>query len=270
MDPLTKGSIFHEIQPLFYRRLKADGRLPMTTENRDAALATLDEVVATVSAERHEELAPAIERVWDDEVASIRRDLRLWIDEIAREDQGWEPRSFEWAFGLPDLAGRDPESCKDPVAIDDRFWLHGSIDLVEERRATGELRVTDHKTGKYRGKDHMIVNGGAALQPVLYSLALEAATGRPVVEGRLYYATTDGGFREARIPLTPIARRVGVEVLEIVDRAVETGFLAPAPVEKACSWCDFRPVCGPGAERRIGRYKSQEPLADLIELRRKP
>jgi CRISPR/Cas system-associated exonuclease Cas4 (RecB family) len=116
----------------------------------------------------------------------------------------------------------------------------------------------------------MIVDGGAALQPVLYSMALEAATGRSVIEGRLYYATTDGGYREVQIPLTAQSRRIGVEVLEIVDRAVEIGFLAPVPREKACAWCDFRPVCGPSAQLRIGRYKSAEPLADLLELRRKP
>ena len=109
-----------------------------------------------------------------------------------------------------------------------------------------------------------------ALQPVLYSLALEAATGRPVVEGRLYYATTDGGYRDVQIALTHQARRIGVEVLEIIDRGVETGFLAPAPREKACSWCDFRPVCGPTAEHRVSIYKSPDPLADLLELRRKP
>ena len=273
MDPLTRGSIFHEMQTLFYRRLKSEGRLPVTMAGRDAALEILDEVIDRVSSDYHDELAPAIERVWNDEIASIRRDLRLWVDEIARADggdAGWVPRAFEWAFGLADLKGRDPESRRDPVAIDGRFWLHGSIDLVEERPATGELRVTDHKTGKYRGKDHMIVNGGSALQPVLYSLALEAAMGHPVVEGRLYYATTDGGFRDARIPLTLVARRVGVEVLEIVDRAVETGFLAAAPAEKACTWCDFRPVCGPNAQRRITRIKAQDPLADLLALRRKP
>src|SRR5439155_800633 len=215
----------------------------------------------------YEQLAPAIDRIWNDEIAAIRRDLRLWVDEIAA-DVEWTPKWFEWSFGLND-AGRDEESRAEDVVIDGRFRLHGSIDLVEER-ANGELRVTDHKTGKYRGKDHMIVDGGAALQPVLYSLALEAATGRPVVEGRLYYATTDGGFRDARIPLTPVARRVGVEVLEIVDRAVETGFLAAAPAEKACTWCDFRPACGPTAERRITRIKAQDPLADLLALRRKP
>jgi CRISPR/Cas system-associated exonuclease Cas4 (RecB family) len=116
----------------------------------------------------------------------------------------------------------------------------------------------------------MIVGGGAVLQPVVYGLVLETATGRRVSEGRLYYATSEGGFREVKIALTDAARRAGIEVLEIVDRAVETGFLAPAPDEKACTWCDFLPVCGPGAERRAGRFKSQDALADLTALRRKP
>jgi ATP-dependent helicase/nuclease subunit B len=267
MDPLTRGSLFHAVQANFYRRLKRLGALSIGEANRERALSVLDDALAEVVAREYEQLAPAIDRIWNDEVAAIRRDLRLWVDEIAANVE-WTPKWFEWSFGLND-AGRDEESRAEDVVIDGRFHLHGSIDLVEER-ANGELRVTDHKTGKYRGKDHMIVDGGGALQPVLYSLALEAATGRPVVEGRLYYATTDGGYRDVQIPLTPQARRMGVEVLEIIDRAVETGFLAPVPREKACAWCDFRPVCGPTAEHRVNLYKSPEPLADLLELRRKP
>ena len=69
--------------------------------------------------------------------------------------------------------------------------------------------------------------------------------------------------------MTDANRRAGVEALEIIDRAVETGFLAPAPDEGVCTWCDFRPVCGSNAERR-SRRKSPEPLADLLALRRKP
>ena len=274
MDPLTRGSLFHAVQTAFYRRLEAEHALPVTPAGIEHALAALDEGIKATAEQEYELLAPAIDRVWHDEIGAIRRDLRLWVDEIAHAGGEWIPRKFEWAFGYKDggalAVGRDPTSRAEPVVIDGRFHLHGSIDLVEERAGTGELRVTDHKTGKYRGKDHMIVDGGRALQPVLYSLALEEATGTPVVEGRLYYATTAGGYRDVRIPLTPQARRIGIEVLEIIDRAIETGFLAPAPAEKACAWCDFRPVCGPTAERRVGRFKSQEPLADLLELRRKP
>jgi hypothetical protein len=273
MDPLTRGSLFHAMQTAFYRQLQGAGALPVTPERRDQALAVLDGVVRDIADREYEELAPAVDRVWHDEIAAIRRDLRLWVDEIARNGGAWIPTKFEWAFGYSDggalAVGRDPTSRPEPVVLDGRFQLHGSIDLVEEHAGTGELRVTDHKTGKYRGKDHMIVDGGKALQPVLYSLALEEALGRPVVEGRLYYATTAGGYRDVRIPLSPPARRIGLEVLEIIDRGIEHGFLAPAPSEKACTWCDFLPVCGTAADRRFNR-KSRDPLADLLELRRKP
>ena len=153
----------------------------MTEANRDARARGARRGGRTRSpGEQYELLAPAIDRVWHDEIGAIRRDLRLWVDEIARAGGEWMPLRFEWAFGYQDggalAVGRDPTSRREPVTIDGRFQLHGSIDLVEERAATGELRVTDHKTGKYRGKDHMMVGGGAVLQPVLYSLALEQAT----------------------------------------------------------------------------------------------
>ncbi len=59
---------------------------------------------------------------------------------------------------------------------------------------------------------------------------------------------------------------MGIEALEIIDRAVELGMLPPAPAEKACAYCDFLSVCGPNQERRAGR-KSRKEIADLIELR---
>jgi hypothetical protein len=62
---------------------------------------------------------------------------------------------------------------------------------------------------------------------------------------------------------------MGTEVLEIIDRAVEFGMLPPAPAEKACSFCDFLPVCGPEQERRA-RRKSRNELAALMDLRGRP
>ncbi|MGC4081401.1 MAG: PD-(D/E)XK nuclease family protein [Vicinamibacterales bacterium] len=178
---------------------------------------------------------------------------------------------FEWAFGLTGSAvdvGRDPASRAEPVLLGGRYRLHGSIDLIEEHATRKTLRVTDHKTGKVRVKDGFIVDGGRSLQPVLYSMALEAAMERVVEEGRLYYATTDGSFTSMAVPLNDVTRRMGIEVLEVIDRSIETGFLAPAPAEGACTWCDFRPVCGSTVEKRMQR-KAPEPLADLDALRRR-
>jgi ATP-dependent helicase/nuclease subunit B len=234
------------------------------------ALTVLADVTARVAGEYRERLVPAVDRVWRDEIAAIARDLRGWVRRVADEGADWIPKYFELAFGLrEDDQERDPRSVPEPVGIDGRFTLRGSIDLVEEHVTSGTLRVTDHKTGKNRSTPTLVIGGGAVLQPVLYSMVVERMTDKPVGEGRLSYCTTAGGFTEKVIPLTPDNRRLGVEVLEIVDRAVETGFLAAAPAEGACRWCDFRPVCGPNEEERIAR-KPGDPLRDLAALRSRP
>jgi len=138
--------------------------------------------------------------------------------------------------------------------------------MIEHRADLDVYRITDHKTGKNRSNKDLVVGGGAVLQPVLYSAAIEQGLGVRVVEGRLFYCTTAGGFGEHPIVINDYTKRQGLEVLEIVDRAVEQGFLAAAPAERACTWCDFRPVCGPREEERIKR-KAKERLADLESLR---
>jgi hypothetical protein len=87
-----------------------------------------------------------------------------------------------------------------------------------------------------------------------------------VVEGRLFYATTAGGFASHAIPLDGYQRNQALEVLTIVDRAVELGFLPAAPDERACMWCDFKAVCGTREEDRVSR-KAADRLADLHALR---
>jgi len=273
MDPLTKGSLFHAIQTEFYRRLKADGKLPVTPAGLTDALQVLDRSVEEVAAAEHEQLAPAIERVWKDEIGAMRRDLRLWVDQIAHAEQGWVPIKFEWAFGYQDggalAVGRDPSSRREPVTIDGRFQLHGSIDLIEEHRQTRQLRVTDHKTGKNRSSRGSFIGGGAQLQPIIYSLAVEEATGCTVEGGRFSYCTTPGGFTDHAVPINERTRRMGIEVLEIIDRAVELGMLPPAPADRACGMCDFLTVCGPDRER-AARKKAPHQIADLLELRGRP
>ena len=131
------------------------------------------------------------------------------------------------------------------------------------------MRITDHKTGRNRTTWKTVIGGGAILQPVLYGLAIEQAMNTPVVSGRLFYCTSAGGFVDHEIPLNEQNRRSGLEALEIIDRAIELGFLPAAPAERACTWCDFRPVCGPDEPRRVAR-KMREKLGDLDALREKP
>jgi ATP-dependent helicase/nuclease subunit B len=267
LDPLTRGALFHEVQAEFFREMKAAGRLPVTTATLASALTTIDALVARVAAKYHEQLAPAIERVWADEIADIAKDLRVWARKLPDTGE-WLPTYFEYSFGLRD-EGRDPSSRLEPVTIDGRFTLRGSIDLIEQKRGTGVYRVTDHKTGKNRTTWKTVLGGGAILQPVLYSLAAEQALDAGVSSGRLFYCTAAGGFTDHEIPINDANRRAGLEALEIIDRAIELGFLPAAPSRGACTWCDFKPVCGPYEERRVSA-KPGERLGDLDALRKMP
>jgi CRISPR/Cas system-associated exonuclease Cas4 (RecB family) len=269
LDPLTRGSIFHEAQAEFVRAMKRDGRGPLESSDVTEALAILDGVVSAIADKYEETLAPAIDRVWRDEIQDISRDLHVWVRRLTNHD-GWRPEYFEYAFGLPGDDGRDPASRDEPVLVDGRFLLRGSIDLIE-RRADGSPahRVTDHKTGRNRTTWKTVIGGGAILQPVLYSAAVEQALGMPVTSARLSYCTSAGGFVDHEIPLNDANRRSGIEALEIIDRAVELGFLPAAPSERACTWCDFRPVCGPDQYERI-RRKAPDRLGDLEALRERP
>ncbi len=273
LDPLTRGSLFHEIQTDFFRTLVKNGMLPLLPGHTAPARGQLEWAITAVTKKAYDDLAPAIDRVWRDEIAGLRRDLYLWFDDMVVKDAAqWLPERFELAFGLPLDSARDAASTRDPVTVGEAgFRLRGSIDLVERRLSDRALRVTDHKTGKNRTTPATIVEGGRVLQPVLYAVALEAMTGERVVEGRLSYCTTAGQFSERAITIDEHIRRRGLEVLEIVDRAIEHGMLAARPGQlagrAACDYCDFRAVCGPDEPRRTAR-KPEVP--DLEALRRMP
>jgi RecB family exonuclease len=269
MDPLTRGSIFHEMQARFFREMQSRNALPVTRSTLADASQRLDAAVDAIAETAHEQLAPAVERVWMDEIAAIRRDLQTWLQQLAIDGDEWLPKYFELAFGqVP--GERDEQSLRTDVTLEGGFKLRGAIDLVEEHRQTGLLRVTDHKTGRKPDRiEKTIVGGGAVLQPVLYPMAVEAGLSRGVSHGRLFYCTANGGFHEHPIPLNERTRTAALDVLRVIDRAVADGFLAAAPAEDACGRCEFRPVCGAGIARRLD-WKPADRLADLLELRKQP
>jgi hypothetical protein len=230
-----------------------------------------------------EELAPAIARVWQTEMESMRVDLRVWLGRSVAIHEDWEPIAFELAFGLAPQPDFDPRSVTAEAVVGD-FRLRGIVDVIERRRASNaragggsspvpdELRVTDYKTGGNYTRWRMVVGGGETLQPVLYPLAVEAVLGAPVIEGRLFYCTREGSFGERVVRMDEDARATGLHVLASVDESVARGFLPAAPRPRAgarpgaCDICDFRPVCGPDEEKRSQRKDRISALQRLREL----
>ena len=263
IDPLTRGSLFHETQFEVLTTLKAKGLLPLQPESLDEAFDLVDVSLDRLASDLEDQLAPAIPRVWQDGINSIRADLREWLRRSTTSNQ-WVPEKFELSFGLTDRGPRnsDPASIKEPVEVIGDLKLRGSIDLVEQS-ANGNYRVTDHKTGKARAAKGTVVGGGKYLQPLLYALACNKLLSMRVESGRLYYCTADGGYEERVVSLNDENIQVVTTVLIAVRQALADGFLPAAPEEGACAWCDFLAVCGGLEEMRTKR----KPADRLVQLR---
>ena len=273
LDPLQRGSLIHDIQFELFARLRSEGILPVRTATLDTAQKALDAVLADVAARYHDDLAPAIERVWLDGIASIGADLREWLRRASLDDSGFTPQHFELSFGLPARSSErqaDPRSVPGAVALDCGIELRGSIDLVERHRA-GLMRVTDHKSGKFDGRPGQIIAGGTSLQPLLYALAVEKlfAGEAEISCGRLYFCTSRGGFAVQEVSLDDNARAAAAQVAETIGEAVGEAFLPAYPAEGECERCDYRVVCGPHEERRITR-KPPDKMKPLLMLRAAP
>jgi ATP-dependent helicase/nuclease subunit B len=273
LDPLQRGSLIHDIQFELFARLRRDSLLPIRPDRLARAQSELDTVTTEVAARYYDDLAPAIERVWLDGIASIGADLREWLRRASLDASGFVPRYFELSFGLETRSSQrtgDPQSVPGAVLLDCGVQLRGSIDLVEAHQS-GLVRVTDHKTGKFEGSAGQIIAGGTSLQALLYALAAEKLiAGQAKMScGRLYFCTARGGFVALEIALDDQARAAAAQVADTLADAVAQGFLPAYPAKDECARCEYRVVCGPHEERRIAR-KPAARVEPLVRLRGAP
>ena len=257
LDPRTRGALFHEVQYELFHDLQRAALLPVNEERLVEASRLADAALDRVAEKYREKLAPAIPRVWHSEIEDLRTDLRGWLQHVARNDDEWVPEHPEKEFGFDQ-----------PVTLAEGVHLLGKIDLVEKHVTRNVYRVTDYKTGKRPDTIPRWVGGGRSLQPLLYGLAAEKLLGSPVESGRLLYATQKGGYTPIEIKLDDRARLFLQKLLSDIDASIANGFLPPAPAKDACEFCDYRIVCGPYEERRLGKKdRRDERLEPLNEIR---
>ncbi len=270
LDPLTRGSLFHEVQFAVLSRLRAEELLPVRPDNLTRALDHVDGILDAVAGRYRDELAPAIPRVWEDGINSIRADLREWLRRASQEDDGWVPDRFELAFGLADArAGRRRSRQRQRAGTGggdaDAARLDRSRRASSARRAPGD-RPQDRQ-GAGHGRRRRRRRRDPAARPLRARVRAPPARARRggtplLLHGDRRLRATGRGPRRAQ-PCRR-ARRGGGGGRALVD-----GFLPAAPLERGCPWCDYRPVCGPYEEVRVKR-KPRERLAALTRLRSMP
>lgn len=276
LDPLTRGSLVHEVFFLLGQTLRERGLTPLSRERLAEALAALPPIVDEVAQQFREEHAPEIERIWNDELDGLLGDLRGFLEREA--GSGFRIVANELTFGMAPVGPADPESRLEPAVLPGGLRLRGSIDAVEEAE-NGERRVTDYKTGKDSVRvsaDRRVLFGGEALQPLLYAFAQEALTGRPTASGRLYYTTLRGAYHQTIVPTdTAEARDLLQKFVRHLDGAVSAGHFPADPNPGArwppCRYCDYLPICGPGpATCRETKNPRGAALAEVQALRELP
>ncbi len=90
-----------------------------------------------------------------------------------------------------------------------------------------------------------------------------------VDSGRLYFCTERGGYSEEIVPIDDEARAAVALMAATVTGALTHGFLPAAPNRDACTYCDYKTVCGPYEQQRA-MVKERRRLEGLVELRRHP
>ena len=84
-----------------------------------------------------------------------------------------------------------------------------------------------------------------------------------------FYTPEDTAAGAPQRALDTAARESANAVGEAVAEAINTGFLPALPDANECTYCDYKPVCGPYEAIRTKRKKSPR-MEKLVNLRKRP
>ena len=249
-------------------RSERTGALPVTRDGaRGGARRRSTPCSIASRPEYAETLAPAIDRVWRDEVDELRRDLGIWVQKIA-DEHDWRPAYFEFSFGLQ---RRRPRSAQPAGSGRGRRPLRAAR-IGRSHRASRRFRsASRHRPQDRQEPVEPRSRSSAAARRCSrcsYSLAIEQGLGKKVVRRR----ASSTRRRPAASPSTPIpindyTRSQGLQVLAIIDRAVETRVPAGAPPSERLHVVRFPPGLRSARGRARRRTRRATGSPDLEALR---
>ncbi|MEP6994542.1 MAG: PD-(D/E)XK nuclease family protein [Acidobacteriota bacterium] len=246
LDPMTAGSLLHEVFRLFFERITSASERPGV--GRHTGL--LEEIAAAQIASFREKVPPASELAFGQRRDDILVACRTFLALEEEHCRAMTPRYFEIPFGLPRADARSAISSRQPVTIviadGESFALRGSIDRVDEA-PDGSFHVWDYKTGgTWRHKEKKGIHGGRQIQHALYAMALEvllrrAGIAAPVSRSGYFFPGRKGEGQRMPMALDLTETR---EVLARLLDLLRAGAFPHAAEKDDCRYCDYEAVCG--------------------------
>jgi RecB family exonuclease len=262
LDPLERGSLFHEVAERFLRERRDRGELPVrdTPEARQRLLELADERLGALVAGS----PPRYTVLWERVRAQFHAGVLKWLAREAAAAGDAVPAYFEVGFGTGrDNAPGEPHR-REPLEIDlgggRTLRVSGKIDRID-RRPDGTLVLRDYKTGKAPKDENGLFRGAKQLQIPFYILAAaEILPGHRVVEALLDYV--DGGRQVALDPASVQGEEFG-QLLRGLVEAIADGLFVQE--HTACTWCDYTAACGPAPLLALRRqYKIGDPRVQRV------
>lgn|GEM_PF-1350454 len=258
LDPAEKGNLMHEVLEEVLLRGVKEGWLK--ERDLEQARKVLGEETQRIFKRFEKEGVPGSLALWQWSQFILSRDLEKVLQEVL-EDPDWTPLDFEKAFGR---SGQVEVVFSTPAVA---FKLEGFMDRVDVSTDGKRLRVVDYKSGSNLGFKKNSVKEGTKIQMPLYLWACRTLYPNLKPEQAVYeFITAKGGYGSTAFDATDwnkVKEPLKV-LLTTASQAVEQG-LFPAAA-KACERCDFRLLCGPGAEKRGEKKREDMKVKDYFEL----
>jgi len=242
LEPIERGSLFHDVAERFLRERRTRGELPVTATPamRKRALEMADEALDGLVAGS----PPRFLFLWERERRRFKELVVKWLDREERNGSLATPAHFEVAFGPSVRPTPGEKNMKEPLVIElgdgRELRVSGKIDRIDERE-DGSLVLRDYKTGRAPKDDGGIFRGGRQLQIPFYILAAEGLFPEArVVEAFLDYV--DGG-RQVALDPSVVKGETFKKLLRGLSKAIAGGVFVQDP--SACNICDFNIICGP-------------------------
>jgi RecB family exonuclease len=262
LDPLERGSLFHETAELFLRERRDHGDLPL--QDRPEWRRRLEEIADEQLDLLVARSPPRFTALWDKERARFKAGMRDWLQREIDNGHKSVPAHFELAFGVSRENAPGEPHLAEPLAIDlgdgRTLRVSGKIDRID-RRPDGTLVLRDYKTGRAPRDDGGLFRGGRQLQIPFYILAAARIFPEtPVVEAFLDYV--DGG-RQVGVDPDAVRSDSFKGLLRGLVEAIAKGHFVQEPA--ACEWCDFKAVCGPTPLlQRRRQFKLGDPRVQAV------
>jgi RecB family exonuclease len=244
LEPLERGSLFHDVAEDFLRELRDNGLLPV--RDSQAERQRLTEMADAALARHVADHPPRFKLLWERECRRFKETLLTWLAREARAAEHSTPAFFEVGFGPSPggEAGPSEPHMQEPLEIDlgdgRALRVSGRIDRID-RRPDGKLVLRDYKTGRAPKDEAGLFRGGRQLQIPFYVLAAARIfPEQPVVEAFLDYV--DGG-RQVALDLNVVQGEPFRNLLRGLVDGIAGGVFVQEPA--ICEWCDFTMVCGP-------------------------